>query len=48
VLCAGDILVIPAGVPHRFENCGRGTLRELGIHLSPRFVTNWLTGPGAR
>ncbi len=48
VLCAGDILVIPAGVPHRFENCGRGTLRELGIHLSPRFVTNWLTAPRRR
>jgi quercetin dioxygenase-like cupin family protein len=48
VLCAGDIIVIPAGVPHRFENCGRGTLRELGIHPSPRFVTNWLTGPRAR
>jgi mannose-6-phosphate isomerase-like protein (cupin superfamily) len=45
VLGAGDIIVIPAGVPHRFENCGRGTLRELGIHLSPRFVTKWLAAP---
>jgi mannose-6-phosphate isomerase-like protein (cupin superfamily) len=47
VLSAGDIIVIPAGVPHRFENCGRGTLRDLGIHLSPRFSTRWLTAPGA-
>jgi mannose-6-phosphate isomerase-like protein (cupin superfamily) len=42
VLSAGDIIVVPAGVPHRFENCGRGLLRGLGIHLSPRFVTDWL------
>jgi mannose-6-phosphate isomerase-like protein (cupin superfamily) len=42
VLSAGDIVVIPAGVPHRLENCGRGTLRALGIHLSPRFATEWL------
>jgi mannose-6-phosphate isomerase-like protein (cupin superfamily) len=43
VLSSGDIIVIPAGVPHRFENSGRGTLRQLGIHLSPRLVTDWLT-----
>jgi mannose-6-phosphate isomerase-like protein (cupin superfamily) len=47
-LRAGDIIVIPAGVPHRFENCGRGPLRQLGIHLSPRFVTKWLTPPQRR
>jgi mannose-6-phosphate isomerase-like protein (cupin superfamily) len=45
VLGAGDIIVIPAGVPHRFENCGRGTLRQLGIHLSARFVTKRVTAP---
>jgi mannose-6-phosphate isomerase-like protein (cupin superfamily) len=48
VLSAGDIIVVPAGVPHRFENCGRDTLRQLGIHLSPRFVTHWLTAPRRR
>jgi quercetin dioxygenase-like cupin family protein len=48
VLGAGDIIVIPAGVPHRFENCGRGTLRELGIHLSPRFITRRVTAPRRR
>ena len=48
VLSPGDIIVIPAGVPHRFENCGCGTLRQLGIHLSPRFVTRWLAAPRRR
>jgi mannose-6-phosphate isomerase-like protein (cupin superfamily) len=48
VLSSGDIIVIPAGVPHRFENSGRGPLRQLGIHLSPRLVTDWLTAPGRR
>jgi quercetin dioxygenase-like cupin family protein len=48
VLSSGDIIVIPAGVPHRFENSGRGTLRQLGIHLSPRLVTDWLTAPRRR
>jgi mannose-6-phosphate isomerase-like protein (cupin superfamily) len=42
VLRAGDIVVVPAGVPHRFQNRGRGTLRGLGIHLSPRLVTDWI------
>jgi mannose-6-phosphate isomerase-like protein (cupin superfamily) len=46
VLRAGDIVVVPAGVPHSFENVGRGLLREIGIHLSPRFVTDWLRNPG--
>ena len=45
VLSSGDIIVIPAGVPHRFKNSGHGTLRQLGIHLSPRLVTDWLTAP---
>jgi mannose-6-phosphate isomerase-like protein (cupin superfamily) len=48
VLHSGDIIVIPAGVPHRFENSGRGTLRQLGIHLSPRLVTDWLKAPRRR
>jgi mannose-6-phosphate isomerase-like protein (cupin superfamily) len=45
VLSSGDIIVIPAGVPHRFENSGRGVLRQFGIDLSPRLVTDWLTAP---
>ena len=39
---AGEIVVVPPGTPHRFEATGDGTFREIGIHVSPRFVTEWL------
>ena len=38
----GQILVAPAGVPHKFINTGSGQLRQLDIHLSDRFITEWL------
>jgi mannose-6-phosphate isomerase-like protein (cupin superfamily) len=41
---AGDIVVVPAGTAHRFENSGDGRFREIGIHVSSRFVTEWLDG----
>jgi quercetin dioxygenase-like cupin family protein len=39
---AGEVVIVPAGVPHRFEATGDGTFSEIGIHVSPRFVTKWL------
>jgi mannose-6-phosphate isomerase-like protein (cupin superfamily) len=39
---AGDIVVVPAGLPHRFFNAGDGPLRQVDIHVSPRFETEWL------
>jgi mannose-6-phosphate isomerase-like protein (cupin superfamily) len=39
---AGQILIAPAGVPHKFINSGSGPLRQLDIHTSDRFVTEWL------
>jgi quercetin dioxygenase-like cupin family protein len=42
VVRAGEIVVVPPGTPHRFEARGDGTFREIGIHVSPRFVTEWL------
>src|SRR3954447_7292173 len=39
---AGEVVVVPGGVPHAFTNCGDGPLRQIDIHLSPRFVTEWL------
>jgi mannose-6-phosphate isomerase-like protein (cupin superfamily) len=39
---AGDIVVIPAGTPHRFVNSGDRPLRQIDIHASPKFVTEWL------
>ncbi|MGH2534667.1 MAG: cupin domain-containing protein [Thermomicrobiales bacterium] len=38
----GQILIAPAGVPHKFINSGSGPLRQLDIHMSDRFVTEWL------
>jgi mannose-6-phosphate isomerase-like protein (cupin superfamily) len=32
----GQIVVVPAGVPHKFVNSGRGPLRQVDIHPSAR------------
>jgi mannose-6-phosphate isomerase-like protein (cupin superfamily) len=42
--CAGQILVAPAGVAHKFVNTGDAPLRQLDIHLNERFITEWLEG----
>ena len=39
---AGQIVVAPAGVPHKFVNSGAGPLRQIDIHATDRFVTEWL------
>jgi mannose-6-phosphate isomerase-like protein (cupin superfamily) len=38
----GEIVVVPAGNPHAFVNSGDGPLRQIDIHVSPGFVTEWL------
>jgi mannose-6-phosphate isomerase-like protein (cupin superfamily) len=37
-----QVVVVPAGVPHKFVNSGTGRLRQVDIHASERFVTEWL------
>jgi mannose-6-phosphate isomerase-like protein (cupin superfamily) len=39
---AGQIAIVPAEVPHKFINSGSGRLRQVDIHHSPRFITQWL------
>jgi mannose-6-phosphate isomerase-like protein (cupin superfamily) len=39
---AGKVVVVPAGVPHKFVNSGTGRLRQIDIHASERFITEWL------
>lgn len=39
---SGEIVVVPSDTPHRFFNAGHGLLRQIDIHTSPRFVTEWL------
>lgn len=41
---AGQIVIVPAGVSHKFVNSGCSQLRQTDIHLSPQFVTEWLEG----
>jgi hypothetical protein len=31
-------------MPHRFVNSGSGRLRQIDIHLNPRYATEWLDG----
>ena len=38
----GQVVVVPAGVAHKFTNLGTGPLQQVGIHASERFVTEWL------
>jgi mannose-6-phosphate isomerase-like protein (cupin superfamily) len=38
----GQVVVVPAGVPHRFVNSGTGRLKQIDIHASGRFITEWL------
>jgi len=41
---AGDIVIAPAGAAHRFVATGDGPLKQIDIHVSPSFSTEWLTG----
>jgi len=34
---AGEIVVVKAGTPHGFINIGEGVLKQVDIHVSPRF-----------
>ena len=42
VVSAGQMAVVDAGQAHGFTNTGEGLLRQIDIHLSPKFVTEWL------
>ena len=39
---AGQIVVVPAGVPHKYVNSGTARARHIDIHTSGRMVTDWL------
>jgi quercetin dioxygenase-like cupin family protein len=38
----GEVVIVPPGQAHGFANTGTGNLRQIDVHLSPRFVTDWL------
>lgn len=35
---AGEVVLGPAGIPHRFENLGPGRLQTIDIHHSPKWI----------
>jgi mannose-6-phosphate isomerase-like protein (cupin superfamily) len=43
VVGAGEVVIVPPEQPHTFVNTGDERLRQIDVHLSPRFVTDWLT-----
>jgi mannose-6-phosphate isomerase-like protein (cupin superfamily) len=42
VVHAGEMAVVDANQAHGFVNSGPGRLRQVDVHLSPQFVTEWL------
>ena len=39
---AGNIIIVPAEVPHKFRNEGDQQLKQIDIHVSKEFNTIWL------
>lgn len=39
---AGQIIVVPANTPHKFMNTGDRQLKQVDIHVSRQFITDWL------
>jgi mannose-6-phosphate isomerase-like protein (cupin superfamily) len=38
----GQIVIAPAGAPHKFVNSGTRRSRHIDIHTSRRMITDWL------
>ena len=39
---AGQIIIVPADVPHKFMNLSDKQLKQIDIHVSKQFITHWL------
>jgi mannose-6-phosphate isomerase-like protein (cupin superfamily) len=39
---AGQTVIAPPGLPHKFVNSSDGPLRQIDIHLSKQIITEWL------
>jgi|SRR3954451_12093030 mannose-6-phosphate isomerase-like protein (cupin superfamily) len=37
-----DVVIVPPDTAHGFTNSGEGRLRQINIHVSPTFRTEWL------
>jgi mannose-6-phosphate isomerase-like protein (cupin superfamily) len=40
----GQIIIVPANVPHKFMNLNDQQLEQIDIHVNRQFVTGWLEG----
>ena len=38
----GQIVIAPAGIPHKFINSGTAVLRSINIHPVSHMITEWL------
>jgi mannose-6-phosphate isomerase-like protein (cupin superfamily) len=38
----GQVILVPAELPHKFTNSGDRPLRQVDIHVSKQFITDWL------
>jgi mannose-6-phosphate isomerase-like protein (cupin superfamily) len=41
----GQVVLVPAGVPHAFVNAGSDVLRLTAVHVAPRVEIEWLDAP---
>jgi quercetin dioxygenase-like cupin family protein len=39
---AGQIIIVPADVPHKFMNLSDRQLKQIDIHVNREFITEWL------
>ena len=39
---AGQIIIVPADVPHKFMNLSDKQLKQIDIHVNKEFITDWL------
>jgi mannose-6-phosphate isomerase-like protein (cupin superfamily) len=38
----GQIIIVPAEVPHKFMNLSDKQLKQIDIHVNKQFITDWL------
>ena len=43
----GQIVIAPAGTPHKFVNSGTTRARHIDIHTKGRMITEWLEDQGS-
>ena len=39
---AGQVIIVPAEMPHKFVNKSDAQLKQVDIHVSKEFITHWL------